>query len=1129
MPVFSNEQIGIFLSLFRGREDVFAVRWEKDSKAGYMPAYDLNWDEFAKHKSRGGTLKDFPHKQFSKLSQQRVNNHLAGKEVIGLYPLLADNSSWFIVADFDESLTSKRSWIEECRAFIEMCNQYQFPAYLERSRSGKGGHVWIFFDSNYPAYKSRKIVLHVLEFAGIISPFDKSSNYDRLFPNQDYHSGKGLGNLVALPLQQKALENNNSCFIDPNSLAPFNDQWEFLQKTRRVPIEHLDKIFNTLESSTPDSKIISEKALSTENGIQIVLNNQIVIPRKQLYPEVILFLRDNLNFVNSDYIIKKKLGKNTFGTATYFRMLEEKDGFVLLPKGFIGKLLRFCNEQKIKYQLIDERKKLTEVNFSFKASLYEYQQEAVDITDKKEIGIIVAPPGSGKTIMGLSIIANKKQPALIIVHRKQLFDQWVERIQSFLGIAEAFIGKISPGQQKIGTHITVAMIQSLASIDVTHEIFKSFGMIIIDECHHVPAKTFRKVIQNFSSYYMYGLTATPVRKNNDEKLIFIHIGDVIQEVKFPFENNSSAKKVSVIIRETDLLVPFDYKTDKTEMLSQILIHDSERNRLIIDDIKTEANTGKKILVLTERKAHIDVLYQYLKNKYEVITISGEDSESARKLKLKQIKEGHFQILISTGQLLGEGTDLDNLECLILAYPFAFEGKLIQYMGRVQRTEVAPIIYDYRDIHIDYLEKQFRQRNRHYKKLMNTGQIKKLDELTLLFNENKIFVNSDACVLPISCLDLSLGIEKFKEGIAWKVRVLSYDEETCELMTEIIDYHAKPEMNNSKQSSLQFLIIDKLKFRSIDTGNLLSAVELKKNPIIQKISDPAINYEVSDRVGKSVANPIERMLSKTMKVPFNKIQFLHACISFRIFIDELQQEITFEIENPDIRPEFEAIKDYFIKILKKKVIAAQIEIRFTDKEIISADASSEDIDKINSSIIDNVRFEFVKKGILTFKGNPESSTVINTLDNLLAKEKDAAGKLFKSEQDLIDDILNIKDSKHYYQLKFLSSQHLSLILKIRFVLKPFSFLFLLPGEKKYHIVWETLNSEEATYIWHFEKSMDALRKGLKEIETILNDIKATSKLDYLRKDHDNFSRIIHDYADVKSGFTAWKGMLEEKLI
>jgi len=450
MSNISNEQVRIFLTLFKGREDVFAIRWEKDGKSGYTPAYDLNWDEFSKHKARGGTLKDFPHKQFSKLTEQRIINHLCGKEVIGIYPLLAGNSSWFIVADFDETLASKKSWIEECRLFITACNDYQIPAYLERSRSGKGGHVWIFFDSNYPAYKSRKIVLHILEFASVLSPFDKHSNYDRLFPNQDYHSGKGLGNLIALPLQKKALENNSSCFIDPNSLISFDDQWSFLQNIQRVSAEHLDTIFNTVASLTSsDTELVFEKALSTQNGIQIILNNQIVIQRNQLTPDLIKFLRDSLNFVNSDYIIKKKLGKNTFGTESYFRMLEEKDGFVLLPRGFIGKLLRFCKEQKVAYQLIDERKKLTEVNFSFKASMYEYQQEAVNVTDRKEMGIIVAPPGSGKTIMGLGIVAHKRRPALIIVHRKQLFDQWVERIQSFLGIANTLLAKYLPDRKKL--------------------------------------------------------------------------------------------------------------------------------------------------------------------------------------------------------------------------------------------------------------------------------------------------------------------------------------------------------------------------------------------------------------------------------------------------------------------------------------------------------------------------------------------------------------------------------------------------------------------------------------------------------------------------------------------------------
>jgi len=1141
MPDISTEQIKIFLSLFRGREDVFAVRWEKEGKSGYMPAYDFNWDAFAKHTAKGGTLKDFPDKRFSKLTEQRVINHFTGKEVLGIYPLLQDNSSWFIVADFDENLSGKKSWMEECKAFVNACKQLSIPVYPERSRSGNGGHVWIFFDTNYPAYKSRKIVLHILESSGIISAFDKNTNYDRLFPNQDYHSGKGLGNLIALPLQKAALEKNNSCFINADTQTLYTDQWSFLQSMQRVPTAVLGKIFESITNATAESNLILPEKLHDKNAIRVILDKQVIISRNQLNANLVSFLRDNLNFVNSEYIIKKKLGKNTFGTETYFRMLEEKDGMVLLPKGFTGRLLRFCKEQNIVYELVDKRVKHTEINFSFKTSLYQYQQQAVDATKKKEMGIIAAPPGSGKTIMALAVVADKKQPALIIVHRKQLFDQWVERIQSFLGIAEPFIGKISGGNKKIGTHITVAMMQSIATIIPSDEIFNSFGTIIVDECHHIPAKTFRQGIKNFSSYYLYGLTATPVRKNNDEKLIFIHIGEIIHGVKLPAENKPGTQKLSVIIRETDLLVPFDYKTDKTETLYQVLIHDTARNRLIIDDIKTEVNAGKKVLVLTERKAHIDVLHQYLKNKYEIITISGEDSEAARKSKLQQIKEGHFHVLISTGQFLGEGADIDNLQCLISAYPFSFEGKLMQYIGRVQRGDIAPVIYDYRDIHIDYLEKQFRQRNRYYRKLMNAGELQKFDELTLIFDEDKVFVNNEDHVLPIACLDLSMEIEKFNEGVAWKVRVLKYDDENGILMTEILDYHAKPAANTGKQAALQLMVIDKISFRTIDTVKLLQAVVLKRLPFIPVVLPPLTVDEFDETEDESTdeiaeepveippLKPIERILKKTMKTPFAAIQFSNACVEFSLFIEELHKEIKFEIANADIRPEFEAIREYFGKILKKKLIDTELEVRYTDKQIISTAATSEDIDKINSSSIDSVRFEFVKKEILSAKRKFENAPALNTLDNLLAAEKNIAGKIFQSERELIDDILSIKNSKHYHQLKYLSAQHLSSVLKIRFVLNPFSFLFLIAGDKNYHIVWETLSSEEATYIWHFEKTMDALRKGLHEIETILNEIKATGKQDYLRKEHPHFSRVLHDYGDVQSGFVNWKGALESKIL
>jgi hypothetical protein len=370
----SSKHIQLFQSFFKSREDVFAIRWEKESKSGYMPAYDLDWKAFSTHKANGGTLKNFQNKQFAKLTEQRIANHLNGKEIIGLYPLLEDNTSWFIVADFDESISSKKTWMEECRIFMDACRKKELPVYLERSRSGKGGHVWIFFDATFPAFKSRKIILHILEDRGIISPFDKNSNYDRLFPNQDYHSGKGLGNLIALPFQQKALANNNSCFIDEQTLIPFENQWEFFQSIQRVSIKYLDTLYNGISKEIEEVKTIRQKEYPISNGLQIVLSNQIRIPRNNLSAELITFLRDNLNFINSEYIIKKKLGKNTFGTTSYFKLLEEKDGFVLLPRGFIGKLLRFCSEQKITYTLIDEREKLAGVNYNFKASLLDWSQ-----------------------------------------------------------------------------------------------------------------------------------------------------------------------------------------------------------------------------------------------------------------------------------------------------------------------------------------------------------------------------------------------------------------------------------------------------------------------------------------------------------------------------------------------------------------------------------------------------------------------------------------------------------------------------------------------------------------------------------------------------------------------------------
>ncbi|MES2329308.1 MAG: DEAD/DEAH box helicase family protein [Bacteroidota bacterium] len=1106
-----KQRVEIFRSLFKGREDVFAIRWERDYKSGYMPAYDLNWDEFRIHKAKGGSLKNFENKQYALLTDTKLINHFSGKEIIGIYPLLKNNTSWFIVADFDQSGAKNKRWEDDCRIFISQCEKYNLPVYLERSRSGNGGHVWMFFEDPYPAFKSRRLFTHFLNASGIVPGSDTNSNFDRLFPSQDEHSATMLGNLISLPLQKTALENGNACFIDPENLKPFADQWAFLHTVRKIKIKEFDELYNTIHSPV---------TVHMQGGnLQITLSNQIILPRFGLNPLLIKYLKDTLNFINADYLIRKRSGKNTHSTEAYFKTVEEKEDTLVLPRGFIGRLLRFCNEQKIIYQLEDKRIKLEPVRFSSSISLLDYQQKTLDITDKKDFGVIVAPPGSGKTVMGLEIIAKKGQPALIIVHRRQLFNQWVDRIQSFLGIPKFRIGRIENGRYEIGNEITVAMIQSLPTdLGDNDTSYQSFGTIIVDECHHIPAKTFREVILHFHSFYLYGFTATPTRKNRDEKLIFFHIGDIIHEVVIPASARQH-KQLSVTIQTTELFAPFNAATDKTETLINILIHDTARNEIMVADIKRESMAGRKILVLTERKSHVDILQQYLKGICETITLTGDDSDQNKKAKLQLIEQGDFQVLIATGQLLGEGTDIGILNCLVLAYPFAFEGKLIQYIGRVQRSPVPPVIYDYRDHKIDYFNNLFRQRNKYYRKLMKSGQLTLLDELVLVFNGVDFYINTTDKLLSIDCLDLPLPVERFKDDVIWKLRVNRYDDEQGELFTEIIDYNFLiGEVTDNSQASFYFYGIEKIKFRNMDTGGFLRSVILKRQ-------SPANNATQLANIKKEL--PKEQVILKTMKVPFWKINFLYGRVSFPMFIEALNQEIVFEINNTDIRPEFAAIRDYFSKALKKKMIAVTITVRYTENKILSATAQSEDIDSINYHMIDSVRFEFIKREILSGKGRTMGDSTLQTMGDLLSPHKEA-GKIFTSEMNLLEDILKIKKSKHYLQLKYLSTRHEASVLKVRFVLQPFSFLFLIAGEKKFYIVWETLDSEEATYVWHMNKNREALRIALDEIEITLSNIRQAGRQNFLEKENNNFSRVLHDYSDAKKGFVIWKGLLEERL-
>lgn len=518
-----------------------------------------------------------------------------------------------------------------------------------------------------------------------------------------------------------------------------------------------------------------------------------------------------------------------------------------------------------------------------------------------------------------------------------------------------------------------------------------------------PADSYRNTIAKLNSYYLYGLTATPFRKYNDGKLIFIHLGEVIAEIK-P-QDVGQSKHPKIIIRNTELDLPFNAKTDKFETLSKILVHDSARNKLILNDIISELNTGKKVVVLTERKEHIDSLYLYLKQSYEVITLSGEDSESSRSEKWKLIKEGNYQALITTGQYFGEGTDLNNATCLFLVYPFSFEGKLIQYIGRIQRSEINPVIYDYRDSKIDYLNKLFLKRNTYYRKL---------EKQATLFDDPK------------------------EEVVAENKNVITIEKE--------------------------------------------------------------------------------------IKVPIESLEFGYGSIGFQYKTAEVAAAIDFEMENDDIRPEFQVLKPYFEKALKSKSVSIAIYAEFENGKLVSQSAVSNDINRINKEVFEGLRFRFVSKNILNdFVSERKENNLLDI------NQVQSGNQLYSSGKELLEDLLKNKQYKHYKQLRHLAERHAGHLLKIRFVLSPFSFVFLIAGPEQYHIVMETLDTEEATYLWHFEKIISLLPSKLKGIDANLQIIRNQGRQAFLETKPENFSRILHDYSDEQKGFIIWKDILEERLV
>jgi hypothetical protein len=333
-----------------------------------------------------------------------------------------------------------------------------------------------------------------------------------------------MGNLIALPLNGKALMNFNSAFLNPEHMLPYNNQIEAIKSFRKLTSNDFKSIYEKIFNEKVEDFLKSSFDATSRSVLEIQINGQIYIKRLQLNRKLIEFIRENLNFLNSDFLIKKNLGKSTFDTEKYFRLIEETPDGVILPRGFAANLIIFCKKEDLPFKIIDDRRKLDPIDFDSEIELRPEQETAIEKTLDKDFGVIVSPPGSGKTIIGLELIAQKRQPALIIVHRKQLFDQWLDRIQSFLKIPKKNIGQIGSQKFKVGKEITVAMIQSLSRNEKVDEISGNFGTIIVDECHHISAVSFEQVVRQSKAKYLTGLSATVVRKDGHHPIFLCSVG-----------------------------------------------------------------------------------------------------------------------------------------------------------------------------------------------------------------------------------------------------------------------------------------------------------------------------------------------------------------------------------------------------------------------------------------------------------------------------------------------------------------------------------------------------------------------------------------------------------------------------
>jgi superfamily II DNA or RNA helicase len=744
-----SAKIALFRRLFAGRPDIFALRWEnrKDGRVGYAPACSREWvaGVCGKPKIKCGAC---PNQAFIPVTDEAIARHLRGSSdssrradyVMGVYPLLEDNRCWFLAADFD-----REGWADDARAYLEACRLHSVPAALERSRSGNGGHVWIFFSEPVPAREARQLGTALLTEAMERRPEIGFASYDRLLPNQDIMPAGGFGNLIALPLARRSREVGNSVFVD-DELNPYEDQWAFLAGVQRMSEHDVDAFVIKAQESgrilgvrmpvdedeernpwlLPPSRRTEPRPIAGKlpRSVPVILADGVYVDRVSLPPEMVARLVRLASFQNPEFYRAQTMRLSTYGKPRVISCAELREGHIALPRGCLDEAVRLLQSNGVRALIEDRREPGSRLDVRFLGTLKPEQQRALSAVTEHDFGVLAAGTAFGKTVVAAAAIAGRGCNTLVVVHRRELLTQWVERLRTFLSVEASDIGTVGGGRSKPTGRIDVAIMQSLVRKGVVSDVIGGYGHLIVDECHHLSASTFELLARRSKARFVLGLSATVTRKDGHHPIIFMQCGPARYRADARTEAAQRGFGHFVVERRTAFTLPLELPVTRTPIpaLYAAIAKDEQRNTLIIDDVLAALEAGRNPLVLTERRDHLEYLAECFKGAARNITVlQGRMGAGQRRTAESTLRapESEERLILATGKYLGEGFDDPRLDALFITMPISWKGMLAQYVGRLHRDHAGKedvVVYDYVDAEVPVLARMAAKRQAGYRAL-----------------------------------------------------------------------------------------------------------------------------------------------------------------------------------------------------------------------------------------------------------------------------------------------------------------------------------------------------------------------------------------------------------------------------